>query len=48
MYAPCNRHGFFWENYLLDKGKSGLDNETQKRLENCVVYYVEMNCVAVL
>ena len=48
MYAPCSCHGFLWENSLLDKGTSGLDNETQKRLENSVVYYVKMNGVAVL
>ncbi len=48
MYAPCNCHGFVWENSLLDKGTSGLDNETQKRLENSVVYYVKMNGAAVL
>ncbi len=29
-------------------GKSGLDNETQKRLENSVVYYVKINGVAIL
>ncbi len=48
VYAPCNRHGFLWENSLLDKGTSGLDDETQKRLENSVVYYMKMNCAAVL
>jgi hypothetical protein len=48
MYAPCNRYGFLWENFLLDKGMSGLDNETQKRLENSIVYYVKMNGVAIL
>ncbi len=48
VYAPCNRHGFLWENSLLDKGMSGLDNETQKRLENIIVYYVKMNGAAVL
>jgi ABC-type iron transport system FetAB ATPase subunit len=47
-YAPCNCHGFFWENSLLDKGTSGLDDETQKRLENSIVYYVKMNCAAIL
>jgi hypothetical protein len=46
VYAPCNRHGFLSENSLLDKGTSGLDNETQKRLENSVVYYVKMNGAA--
>ncbi len=48
MYAPCNRHGFLWVNSLLDKGSSDLDDETQKRLENSVVYYVKMNGAAVL
>jgi hypothetical protein len=48
MYAPCNPHGFLWENSLLDQGSSGLDNETQTRLENSVVYYVKMNGAAVL
>ena len=48
FYAPCNCHGFLWENSLLDKGTSGLDNETQKRLENSVVYYVKINDVAIL
>ena len=48
MYAPCKCHGFLWKNSLLDKGMSGLDNETQKRLENSVVYYVKMNGAAVL
>jgi ABC-type iron transport system FetAB ATPase subunit len=48
MYAPCNHHGFLWENSLLDKVTSGLDDETQKRLENSVVYYLKMNGVAVL
>jgi hypothetical protein len=48
MYAPCNCHGFLWKNSLLDKGMSGLDNETQKRLENSVVYYVKMNGMAIL
>jgi hypothetical protein len=48
MYAPCNRHGFLWENSLSDKGTSGLDNETQKRLENSIDYYVRMNGVAIL
>ncbi len=48
MYAPCIRHGFLWENSLLDKGTSVLNNETQKRLENSVVYYVKMNGAAVL
>ncbi len=48
VYAPCNRNGFLWENSLLDKGSSGLDDETQKHLENSVVYYVKMNGAAVL
>ncbi len=48
MYAPCNRHGFLWENLLLDKGTSGVDNETQKRVENSIVYYGKMNGAAVL
>ncbi len=48
MYAPCNCHGFFWENSLLDKRTSGLGNETQMHLENSVVYYVKMNGAAVL
>ncbi len=48
MYAPCNRHGFLWENPLLDKGTSDLDDETQKHLENSKVYYVKMNGAAVL
>ena len=48
MYAPCNRHGFLWENSLLDKGTSGLDDETQKHLENSIVYYVKMNGAAFL
>ncbi len=48
MYAPCNRHVFLWENSLLDQGMSGLDDETQKRLENSIVYYVKMNCAVVL
>jgi hypothetical protein len=43
VYAPCNCHGFLWENSLLDKGTSGLDNITQKCLENSAVYYVKMN-----
>ncbi len=47
VYAPCNRHGFLWENSLLDKGTSGLDDLTQKCLENSVVYYVKMNGAAV-
>ena len=29
-------------------GKSGLDNETQKRLEISVVYYMKKNGVAIL
>ncbi len=48
MYAPCNRHGFLWKNSLLDKGTSGLEDETQKHLENSMVYYVKMNGVAIL
>ncbi len=48
MCASCNCHGFLWENSLLDKGMSGLDDETQKHLEDSVVYYVKMNCAAVL
>ncbi len=32
----------------MDKGMSGLDDETQKRLENSVFYYVKMNGAAVL
>jgi hypothetical protein len=48
VYAPCNCHCFLWENSLLDKGTSGLDDETQKCLENSIVYYVKMNGAAVL
>jgi ABC-type iron transport system FetAB ATPase subunit len=48
VYAPCTRHGFLWKNSLLDKGTSGVDNETQKCLENSIVYYVKMNGMAVL
>ncbi len=48
VYAPCNCHGFMWENSLLDKGTSGLENETQKCFENSLVYYVKMNGVAIL
>ena len=48
VYAPCNRHGFLWENSLLDKGMSGLDNEMQKCLENSIFYYVKKNGVAIL
>ncbi len=48
MYAPCNCHGFLWENSLLDKETSGLDDETQKCLKNSIVYYVKMNGMAVL
>jgi hypothetical protein len=48
VYATFNCHGFLWENSLLDKGSSGLNNETQKRLENSVVYYVKMNGMAIL
>ncbi len=48
VYAPCNHHGFLWENSLLDKGMSNLDDETQKRLENSVVYYVKMSGTAIL
>ncbi len=47
MNAPCHCHGFLCENSLLDKGMSGLDDETQKRLENNLVYYVKMNGVAI-
>ncbi len=32
----------------MDKGTSGLDNETQKHLKNSIVYYVKMNGMAVL
>ncbi len=32
----------------MDKGTSGLDDETQKRLENSIVYYVKMNGAAAL
>ncbi len=48
MYASCICHGFLFENSLLDKGTSGLEDETQKRLENSMVYYVKMNGAAVL
>ena len=34
--------------FCWTKGTSGLDDETQKRLENSVVYYVKMNGAAVL
>ena len=48
VYATFNCHGFLWENSLLDKGMSGLDDETQKRLENSIAYCVKMNGAAVL
>jgi hypothetical protein len=47
VYAPCNRHGFCGK-FSVDKGMSGLDNETQKRLANSIDYYVKMNGVAIL
>jgi ABC-type multidrug transport system ATPase subunit len=34
--------------FCWTKGTSGLDDETQKRLENSIVYYVKMNGTAVL
>ncbi len=48
VYAPCNSHGFLWEYSLFDKGTFSLDDETQKRLEKSVVYYVKMIGAAVL
>jgi ABC-type iron transport system FetAB ATPase subunit len=35
-------------NFFVGQRVSSLDNETQKCLENSVVYYVKMNGVAVL
>jgi hypothetical protein len=48
VYAPCTCHGFLWENSLLKKGTSGLGDETQKRFENSIVFYVKMNGVAIV
>jgi hypothetical protein len=48
VYAPCNCHVFLWENSPFDNGMSGWDHETQKHLENSILSFLKMNCLAVL